>query len=83
MHQQTKQEREILSCVYIGVWVPPVPTSKMLTQMQVKVNENHSISRVDACAALAVIQKVVHIEMHFFAFTLSTTNLLPFPFPLR
>ena len=40
--------------------------------MQVKGNENHSISRVGACAAfaLAVVQKVGHIEMHFLAFTL-------------
>ena len=43
--------------------------------MKVKGNENHSISRVGAYAtfALAVAQKVVHIEMHFLAFTLCVT----------
>ena len=43
--------------------------------MQVKGNENHSISRVGARAvfALAIVQKVVHIEMHFLAFTLCVT----------
>ena len=47
----------------------------MLTQMKVKGNENHSISRVGAYAAfaLAVAQKVVHIEIHFLAFTLCVT----------
>ena len=85
-----KRNREILTCVYIGVCVAPVRTCKMLTQMKVKGNENHSISRVGACAAFAFLESAKgssHWDAFPCIYTLrycsSLTNLLPFPFALR